>query len=538
MVNVFSCLYQHCAVTIKAQSGTSFEGFLLQAREVGGLSPVGSFALTADPAQLLACSEKANSAVSHRGDSDKTSVQVTWTPDAPGNGKSIQFHASFVQHFGTFWVGVTSSVLAFTGSSTSASTTPATSTTTPTTTTTTPTTSTTTPTTTTTGSKSNISSAGCGVDKVCLRNPSNCDPSVSTGCFFMSARMSPSRTSIRYEMTGPSNGYVSFGFSDDKSMGNDDIYICGIGSDGVVFLKHAFSTGEVTPQTIALGSVLNMTTSVQGTVISCSFTSMNTISTQRTTGFNNTYYIMFAYGPISNGQIQKHTDTFISADKVDLTTPTASSAEEDFPPILKAHGALMLISWMTTGSLGMITARHLKGVSRGLKLCGKDMWFVVHAVVMCVTVAATIIAFILAFSYTKDWSGGAHPVLGCLVMILSFLQPIVAFMRCAPQHSLRFLFNWTHAVNALVIKALAVAAILTGLEMVDNSVNQWMMSVMGGFIGWEALFFILLDVHLKWKVKHTETASQLTTYDNVIVVVYFLGNLAFLVALLVGIGRA
>eukprot|EP00064_Thunnus_orientalis_P001808 superscaffoldBa00000124_g1811 len=184
----------------------------------------------------------------------------------------------------------------------------------------------------------NISNASCGVTKVCLSQPSNCDPAISADCYFMSASMSPSDAAVRYEITGPSDGYISFGFSDDQKM--------------------------------------------------------------RTTGFNRTYYLMFAHGPSSNG-------------------------------------SLMLIAWMTTGSLGMMVARYLKEMAKGQNLWGKDVWFLVHVAVMSLTVAATAIAFILSFIYAKDWSGGAHPVLGCLVMILSFLQPILALLRCGPQHTLQ-----------------------------------------------------------------------------------------------------
>lgn len=37
----------------------------------------------------------------------------------------------------------------------------------------------------------------------------------------------------------------------------------------------------------------------------------------------------------------------------------------------------MLISWMATGSVGMIIARYLKGVAKGQGCFGKDFWFVV-----------------------------------------------------------------------------------------------------------------------------------------------------------------
>ncbi|XP_045930803.1 putative ferric-chelate reductase 1 [Micropterus dolomieu] len=137
---------------------------------------------------------------------------------------------------------------------------------------------------------------------MCFSQPSNCDPAVSADCYFMSAKMlSPSYAAVRYEMTGPSDGYIAFGFSDDQMMGNDDIYICGIGSNGLVGLQRAFSTGRTTPQLLPLGNVSNVSASVLNKVISCSFTSMNTLSTQRTTGFNQSYYLMFVHGPSSNG---------------------------------------------------------------------------------------------------------------------------------------------------------------------------------------------------------------------------------------------
>ncbi|KAF7652309.1 hypothetical protein LDENG_00098530, partial [Lucifuga dentata] len=459
---------QELIVNLQASASTAFSGFLLQAREEGSRTPLGSFTLPAGGAQLLTCNQQPNSAVSHTSESPKTFIQLKWRSSTSGHTKPIQFHASFVQNFQTFWVDVRSAALTVTEPS------PA--------------------------PPQSISSEGCGITKVCFSHPTDCDPAVSTGCYFMSAmKSSPSDAAVRYEMSGLSDGYISFGFSDDKMMGNDDIYICGIDGNGLVQLQHAFSTGRLVPQILPLGNVSDITASVQDRLISCSFTSMNPVSTQRTTSSNSSYHIMFAHGPSSNGKIQFHVETFISEDKVDISRPQLVS-KAGRPHIIKAHGALMLIAWMTTGSLGMIVARYLKAILKGLSCWGKDIWFLVHVAVMSVTVAATIIAFILSFSHIRVWSGGAHPVLGCLVLILSVIQPTAALLRCGPQHPLRFLFNWCHAVNAVAVKALAVAAIFTGLKLIDSSMDQWLMKVMGGFVGWEALFFILFDVHFRWKV--------------------------------------
>lgn len=64
-----------------------------------------------------------------------------------------------------------------------------------------------------------ITSAACGVTKLCFSQPASCDPAANSKCYFMSAvALSPTAAAVRYEMTGPSDGYVSFGFSDDQMM--------------------------------------------------------------------------------------------------------------------------------------------------------------------------------------------------------------------------------------------------------------------------------------------------------------------------------
>ncbi|KAM9839424.1 putative ferric-chelate reductase 1 [Aulostomus maculatus] len=515
---------EEVTVQLQALGSTPFTGFLLQARELGGWAPVGSFTATTGAAQLLTCTSKPNSAVSHTSESLKTSIQVKWRAGAPEVTKLVQFHASFVQNYRTFWVDVTSPPLNVTegggdeGDDDGGFSGPAV----------------------TVNTSTSISSADCGITKMCFSQPSLCDPEVNPSCFFMSvATLSPSDAAARFEMTGPSAGYVSFGFSDDQIMGDDDIYICGASSSGLVWLQHAVSTGRTVPRALPLGNVSDVQASVRDGVISCAFTSFNPVSTQRTTGFNSTYYLMFAHGPSSTtGQIQLHTGTFISPDKVHISRPQLVGISR-WPHIIRAHGALMLLAWMTTGSLGMMAARYLRGVAKGHSLAGKDVWFVVHVVVMGVTVAATVTAFILPFAYVQAWSGGAHPVLGCLVLVLSLLQPILALLRCGPQHPLRFLFDWSHAVIAAAIKVLAVAAIFTGLRLIDSTPDQWLMKVLGGLVGWEASFCILLEVRFKCRTEDRGSLGSTTVPADVLLMALFLlGNVVFLISLLVGIGTS
>ncbi|XP_073765189.1 reeler domain-containing protein isoform X1 [Danio rerio] len=71
-------------------------GFMLEARECDDCPPAGSFSVL-DFNSLLLCSGQV---VAHSLSSDKSSVQVTWTPQATGQ---FFFRAAFVKNFIEFW---------------------------------------------------------------------------------------------------------------------------------------------------------------------------------------------------------------------------------------------------------------------------------------------------------------------------------------------------------------------------------------------------------------------------------------------------
>ncbi|XP_015268814.1 PREDICTED: putative ferric-chelate reductase 1 [Gekko japonicus] len=186
----------------------------------------------------------------------------------------------------------------------------------------------------------------------------------------------------------------------------------------------------------------------------------------------------------------------------------------------------------------MVFARYLKSIKK--PLLGKDIWFQIHFWMMLLTVAATITAFVLAFVAVKGWSSWAqtHAIIGCIVMVLCFFQPLIAFFRPSPQNNRRFIFNWFHMLNALVIKVLADADLFLGLKML-NSPDHWMVKTMGGFVGWEALIAITLDVNLWLKKREIYDDSQAKVKSEVLLLlIYLCGSLAFVIALLVGIGKS
>ncbi|KAJ6651786.1 hypothetical protein lerEdw1_016489 [Lerista edwardsae] len=92
-------------------------------------------------------------------------------------------------------------------------------------------------------------------------------------------------------------------------------------------------------------------------------------------------------------------------------------------------------------------------------------------------------------------------------------------------------------LNALVIKVLAVAAIFLGLQLLSNDPSHWTIKIMGGFVGWEALATITLEVNLRLKKKGIYLESQgKVKRELLLLLIYLCGNLTFVIALLIGIG--
>ncbi|XP_063794830.1 putative ferric-chelate reductase 1 isoform X2 [Pseudophryne corroboree] len=521
-------------VIIQSTSGNKFKGFLLEARSVGGDRITGSFSTTDGNAQTLTCSAGANTAVSHTNSNLKSSITASWT--APEGEGPVRFRATVLSSYSTFWTGVQSDIIV---------------------------------------ALLQMSNTTCGSQKYCLTSPENCSPS-DNNCLFMSA--APSSNGYVFEMSGTTSGYVAIGFSNDTKMGNDDVYIC-TRSFGNIIVQRAYTTGEVAPVITNSSTAGSIVTSYINGVLKCSFITQNDIvlPSQQRSSATSSYYVFLVSGQaLANGQIQQHNKTTMSNSSVNLSNDRSAISPTEANSLVIAHGSLMLIAWMTTGSTGMIMARYMKSAA-GKPVLGKAAWFQTHFFLMVLTVILTIIAFIMVFVEAAGWSygTGAHPVIGCIVMVLSFFQPIAALFRPHPDNSRRFIFNWAHRLNALVIKILAVTAIFLGLILVDQSPTQWMAKVMGGFTSWEFLFYVILETNVQLKIKGipsepgslpprieliaTPTSSNVRgesrysisskerheiyddTYkmqvETVAILVFISGNLAFLISLLVGIGR-
>lgn len=361
--------------------------------------------------------------------------------------------------------------------------------------------------------------------------------------------------SVMIEMSGPSEGYLSFAFSHDQWMGDDDAYLC-IREDQTVHLKPSRLTGRSHPVIDLEDTLEDMAWRLADGVMQCSFRRNITLP-----GFNNrfdlnaSYYIFLADGATVDGHMLRHSkQPLITYGKYNVMDYPKNIGGSHSVLLLKAHGALMFVAWMTTVSIGVLTARFFKPVWSNM-IFGQAVWFQVHRLLMFTTTVLTCIAFILPFIYRGGWSkrAGYHPYLGCVVMILAVLQPLLAAFRPSLHHPRRQVFNWTHWSIGTAARIIAVTAIFLGMDLPGLHLpNPQKIYAMVGFVAWHVVIEIILEIH---GYRHSQKAEILDdtriqiiqsftiaeaeghTFKKVVLAIYICGNVTFLIIFLSAINH-
>uniref|UniRef100_A0A3Q1HH92 Ferric-chelate reductase 1a n=1 Tax=Anabas testudineus TaxID=64144 RepID=A0A3Q1HH92_ANATE len=476
----------HIEVTL---SGTSyFEGFLLQGRDAvnpDSVSTVGTFNLTDHKrTQLLTCNNQ---------QCVKNCSVALFILDISSEVYLHFFRVTVVAHYNVFWVKLPGPIVYKHGVTPR----PPHSTTTP------PPDPTTTP----SILPGPFVSDGCGQSKSCLLDPPGCDPKEDVDCFFLSF--------VTFELSGPAEGYVGFALSWDTWMGNDDVYMC-VKDGNRVSVSAAFLSGRTSPEDQTQAGLSSMSWRLADGVIQCRFSRPVKLSNQEPGRYDldQKYFLFLASGNALYGRVWKHNrQPLISTHRKNITGPPEILRGSRGPMIMKMHGALMLLAWMLTGSIGTIIASFYKPDWPNQTLLGQKVWFQVHRGLMVLTVILTTLAFCLPFFYRKGWSkhAGVHPYLGCCVLALSLTQPMIAVFRPSPDSDRRYLFNWVHWAVGSVTELMAVAAMFLGIRQSSLLLpSPWSSHVLIGYITWLALIRLILLVQKHFCIKRcTKTLIKL-----------------------------
>ncbi|CAB3977001.1 Hypothetical predicted protein [Paramuricea clavata] len=93
-------------VTVSSSDNSDFQGFMLQAREVGSNTPLANFQSPPDHTQLIKCTQDADTAT-HSDITPKKSVTFMWVP-TPGKTAKFRFHATVAINKANYWKGIVS----------------------------------------------------------------------------------------------------------------------------------------------------------------------------------------------------------------------------------------------------------------------------------------------------------------------------------------------------------------------------------------------------------------------------------------------
>ncbi|KAJ8010432.1 hypothetical protein DPEC_G00075010 [Dallia pectoralis] len=485
---------------VPTTEGTTFKGFLIEARDAANPDgpSVGSFSLlNPSESQLLQCGHTQASAVSHTSKSKKSDIQAVW--EAPTNPPAgVQFMATVVQKYKVYWVKLPGPVVSLNGATVAPP---------PKTTTSSTTAVLTTP----SALNKSFSSEGCGRRKSCLRDPVGCDPESDPLCIYLS--FTPEKHTVLFELSGPSKGYLSFALSLDKWMGNDDAYLCVRDGDSVD-INAAYICGRTQPEPASENVLSDMAWRLADGVIQCRFRREILLPPHNRSRFNldQSFFLFIAHGGSTDGVISKHDrQPLISTDQSVITGPPKDITGSRSPLLIKFHGAIMLVAWMTTVTTGVIVARYFKMDCPGTTIFANSVWFQVHRALMVLTVLLTFVGFSLPFIYRGGWSknAGSHPYLGCTVVALSVIQPVMALLRPANDSSRRKHFNWMHWGTGTSVQIIAVVAIFLGIQQQALLLpSSWSTGILAGCVVWGVLVDLLLEFHHRGVIQTTVAVSE------------------------------
>ncbi|XP_058394598.1 ferric-chelate reductase 1 isoform X2 [Diceros bicornis minor] len=337
--------------------------------------------------------------------------------------------------------------------------------------------------------------------------------------------------------------------------GDDDAYLC-IREEQTVYIQPSHLMGRSHPVMDSRDTLEDMAWRLEDGVMQCSFRRNITLpAVKNRFDLNTSYYIFVADGAADDGRIYKHSQQpLITYEKHDVTDSPKNIGGFHSLLLLKAHGALMFVAWVTTVSIGVLIARFFKPVWSKAFL-GKAVWFQVHRMLMLTTSALTCIAFVLPFIYRGGWSwyAGYHPYLGCIVVILAVLQPLLAAFRPPLHDPRRQMFNWTHWSMGTAARIIAVAAMFLGMDLPGlNLPGPWKTYAMIGFVAWHVGTEIVLEIHayrlsrngeilddarIQILQSFTVAEAEGHAFKKAVLAIYICGNVIFLIIFLSAINH-
>ncbi|XP_078143864.1 uncharacterized protein LOC144542134 [Centroberyx gerrardi] len=175
----------------------------------------------------------------------------------------------------------------------------------------------------------NISRSGCGVTKLCVETPDDCDPMGSTDCLFASldtgSLMPPNGTDLAVQLRGDSAGYIALGLTVNPNEGTTMVFICAQNSSDNTFFFRTMQRNNSGDMALSPTEriVRDIRGSVNGTVIKCEFTIPNLNATSTRSSQDTTFTVLVGSGSVNAGNIGAFNVT-LNAGSLNLADPASN----------------------------------------------------------------------------------------------------------------------------------------------------------------------------------------------------------------------
>ncbi|KAM4552746.1 putative ferric-chelate reductase 1 [Odontesthes bonariensis] len=203
----------------------------------------------------------------------------------------------------------------------------------------------------------NITRMGCGVSKLCVETPDDCDPTGNSSCLFGSVTagtpMAPNGVNMSFELSGKSPGYIALGLTVNETMGINMLFICGKNGSDTFFFQAVSKNGTSEMFQTLKREVMDIRGTVNNNtnMIQCEFNVPGLNATNTRTFHVTTFTIILGHGNVTGGipgplRVALNTGPLNLADPAATATPPTGGAGRQV-----SHAGLLLLSALTLGVL-------------------------------------------------------------------------------------------------------------------------------------------------------------------------------------------
>lgn len=443
----------------------TLKGFMIQARSLQDGRILGEFSPPLDRYTRNIDCEVRGSTATHSSTELKRNVVLEWNAPADYVG-DIVFNSTLAQDYDKFWVGVTSGPISLVAdeqtviNSISTTRQPLQ------------------PTITYNGrpkaeniNNEDIIYNGCGDSKTCFGIPNNCIETRSCVSF---TAVKVEGDKYVFEMRSPPRAaYIATGLSTDDKMGDDSVMECIYESGSVRAVSSWTTVGSGKFDAPRSGVPQNIVQLRQGRfengMIYCQV-ERPTITRVNNVEFDlskNRYFLLIASGSALRAATVDYHDINRASSSSALNLGEISNIAAKSKFLLRLHGSLMVLTWLGSTSIAIVMARYFKLTWRTSSMCGKDLWFAWHQLLVIITVVLSAVAFVVIFIEFKGWSPAntVHAYLGVITTALCFFQALIGFSRPGPVSKNRPLFNWVHWFCGNAAHILSIVTIFLSVKL-------------------------------------------------------------------------